>query len=195
MNARTHVIGHPDDSFFDDCRIRTVERYKTSGLSGDGWRFSYAVELCRKGAVVARTVVGSLHYAAALLAGAVQLSLVELEGDDRWEVLPFQQVPGAGVCCQPGCADAATNVYSLKKEWSKDCRFSTEPDPAYAPVREFCDAHRRRGDCGLDDADDNYVVVSGPGPEGSEVNPAKVRESSTVVIDFREDHGEKDADA
>src|SRR5207237_1236850 len=31
--------------------------------------------------------------------------------------------------------------------------------------RAFCRKHLRRGDAGLDDADDNYEVVSGPGPD------------------------------
>lgn len=26
-------------------------------------------------------------------------------------------------------------------------------------VRGFCDRHRHRGDCGLDDADDNYTII------------------------------------
>ena len=35
-----HFERHPDDEWYDEVRIVTVPRYKTSGLSGDEWRFT-----------------------------------------------------------------------------------------------------------------------------------------------------------
>lgn len=52
---------HPDDPFIDSVRIQIVERYKTSGISGDEWRFSYVVEMIRKGACVASKAVGMVR--------------------------------------------------------------------------------------------------------------------------------------
>lgn len=34
--------------------------------------------------------------------------------------------------------------------------------------RRFCMVHLRRGDCDFEDADSNYVVVDGPGPNEAE---------------------------
>lgn len=42
-----------DDEFYDEIRITTVPRFKTSELSGDEWRVSTHVVVLRKGRVVA----------------------------------------------------------------------------------------------------------------------------------------------
>lgn len=40
------------------------------------------------------------------------------------------------------------------------CRAGHETEPHDHNVyRHFCEEHKRRGDCGLDDADVNYVLV------------------------------------
>ncbi len=175
MNARIAFVRHPEDLFWDGGRIRVVERYKTSGLSGDEWRFSYNVELLRKDVVVARTTVGSLEYAAATLASAIQLCLAELEQDSRWEVMPWETVPNEEVCCQPGCSNLSTRTYVMKKLFDRSCMFEKLNDANYA--REFCDEHGQRGDCGLDDANANYVCVKGKDWDDALVDPDKVSES------------------
>ena len=43
---------HPDDEIYDEIHITCQERYKTSGLSGDEWRFGWRVEFKFKGQVV-----------------------------------------------------------------------------------------------------------------------------------------------
>jgi len=91
-----HWIDHPDDVFYDEAKIVTVERYKTSGLSGDEWRFSYKVELYRKGQLVAWTQVGSFEYAALQLLRATMLALVELEGDEHWETIDHRELRREG---------------------------------------------------------------------------------------------------
>ena len=37
----------------------------------------------------------------------------------------------------------------------------------WVETRAFCHRHLQRGDCGIEDADSNYEVLEGPGPEGS----------------------------
>ena len=49
----------------------------------------------------------------------------------------------------------STVTYKMKKKF---CREGHETIPHQTTVRKFCDTHKKRGDCGLDDADDNYVV-------------------------------------
>lgn len=66
-------------------------------------------------------------------------------------------------CFQPGCPEKAVSTYRLKMEYSRDGVFSREP--RRETRRRFCLRHLRRGDCGLEDADDNYEVVEGPGPD------------------------------
>lgn len=40
LEKAMHYKRHPDFETYDRITIDTVERYKTSGLSGDEWRFS-----------------------------------------------------------------------------------------------------------------------------------------------------------
>jgi hypothetical protein len=78
-------------------------------------------------------------------------------------------------CFQPGCSEVAISTYRLKKEYGRDGKGS-EP---YAPTfRRFCLRHLQRGDCGLEDADDNYEVVEGPGPGEASGYEGDVRESA-----------------
>ncbi len=49
MNERVNRALKPDAQAFDEVRIRTVPRWKESGLSGDEWRISATVEFWRKG--------------------------------------------------------------------------------------------------------------------------------------------------
>ena len=47
-----HRAVKPDAQAFDEIRIITVPRYKTSGMSGDEWRISARIEFMRNGQVV-----------------------------------------------------------------------------------------------------------------------------------------------
>ena len=173
-----HWIDHPDDVFYDEAKIVTVERYKTSGLSGDEWRFSYKVELYRKGQLVAWTQVGSFEYAALQLLRATMLALVELEGDEHWETIDHRELRREGFCCQPGCSNRSVGKYVLKKLFDKQCRFEGPNDYGGGKAyREFCEEHLERGDCGLDDANENYICIEGKDWTGAMVDPTKIRES------------------
>ena len=75
----------------------------------------------------------------------------------------------------------ATRTYVMKKLYDRSCSFSKENGSEYESqrleAREFCDDHGQRGDCGLDDANANYVCVRGKDWNGAEVDPEKVSES------------------
>lgn len=124
---KTTIVRHPEDNFYDDVRVRIVDRYKTSGLSGDEWRYSYLIELSRKGVVIAKRTVNDFEYACALVASVVHLGFVELESDDSWETLPWEQVPNKGICCHPGCSEPATNLYVRRCDENIDAHRSLSP--------------------------------------------------------------------
>lgn len=137
----------PAAQAFDEIRIRTVPRYKTSGLSGDEWRISAVTEFWRKGRKVYEVGRGNIEYACRLLdadyikATEGALGFFAGEGD---------------VCDQEGCADPATVTYRLKARY---CREGHKSEPLGIQIRRFCDKHKKRGDCGLDDADANYELM------------------------------------
>lgn len=90
-------------------------------------------------------------------------------------------------CFNPGCPEKAVSTYRLKFEY---CRRGHKTEPKFEPpLRRFCRRHLKRGNAGLEDADANYVVVSGPGPDRAkgyedDISPARFG----GVIDLR---GEK----
>lgn len=139
----------PDAQAFDEIRIITEPRYKMSGLSGDEWRISARILLMRKGRVVAERSMGNVQWA------VMGLGMFYLESQDNG--LGYFASEGA-FCDQEGCAQIATVKYRKLAHYDNagnrsDCRHDT--------YRQFCEIHRQRGDCGLDDADSNYVLVEG----------------------------------
>jgi|SRR5579884_882736 len=71
-------------------------------------------------------------------------------------------------CAQPGCNELPVCLYQLKNIMyggSSGSRRTFMP-PEYnfeAKHTWFCDKHKRRGDCGLEDADANYEVIIAAG--------------------------------
>lgn len=137
----------PDAQPFDEILIKTVPRYKESEMSGDEWRISALVQLKRKGLVVHEKVYGNIEYAAAFLPG---LLATEGSGGSGFYA-------GVGnFCDQEGCASQATVSYKKKFDFCRSGHRSEQPSEAY---RMFCEKHKSRGDCGLDDADVNYEAL------------------------------------
>lgn len=153
---------HHDDDFVDEVVYRTVPRYKTSGLSGDEWRVSVVVELRRKGAVLLSRGYSDMATAAAHLPWLLR---TWNEDPSAGEVMNREIEREKTLCHQPGCSEEATTVYQLKSEFSRGEGF--ESKPSHKLLRAFCSRHAKRGDCGLEDSDRNYVVVKGHGPEGA----------------------------
>jgi hypothetical protein len=183
------AVRHPKDPFIDRAQITTVERYKTSGVSGDEWRFSYRVDLYRKEKLVAWSCFGSMEFAAVKLLEALHLGFAELEMEERWETIDWKKVPDLEkVCCHPGCAQPPTRVYVLKRTYSRNCSLSEEAKSLRypkgrrtRPARYFCDRHGQRGDCGLDDGNANYICIEGKDWTEAPVDPDKVREAVLVL--------------
>jgi len=48
--------------------------------------------------------------------------------------------------------------------------------------RQFCQRHLQRGDCSREDSDDNYAVVSGPGPNDAKGWEEDESPSQTVTL-------------
>jgi hypothetical protein len=144
-----HHALKPDAQGFDEVRIVTVPRFKESELSGDEWRISARVELWRKGRKIHEEGWGRNVEAALMAVGYLWLKAI----DDGKAMFAGED----GLCDQEGCGNPATVTYILKKGFNRDGSkrrlFST------GEYRQFCDRHKHRGDCGLEDADNNYEPV------------------------------------
>lgn len=145
---RIHRALKPDAQGLDEVRILTVPRFKEGGLSGDEWRISANVQVFRKGQMVHEQTYRNVETAAKYLPAL----LGELGDDGK------AYYAGEGdICDQEGCCAPATVTYKLK---AKYCRDGHKTETMGIEVRKFCDRHKHRGDCGLEDADINYETLS-----------------------------------
>jgi hypothetical protein len=138
----------PDAQAFDEIRIVTVPRYKTSGLSGDEWRISAEIQFYRKGELKHRTSYSTVEHACGFLYSAYH----EAIGEGR------AYFAGDGVHCdQEGCVKPKTVTYRILKHFCQDGE-EHRPSELHA-LRHFCAEHKTRGDCALEDADRNYELA------------------------------------
>lgn len=150
----------PDAQAFDEIRIITVPRYKTSYLSGDEWRISANVQLFRKGKLVHEcgaysNVESACKYLSMLYDKTICEKGANCSGGGGVEQL----------CDQEGCNEKATVFYRKKENVCERCASKKEAKCLNLGkqdgivVRKFCERHKRRGDGGLDDADKNYEEI------------------------------------
>ena len=139
----------PDAQAFDKIVIEIVPRYKTSGLSGDEWRISTKTSFYRKGNLIAEIAHGKMEYTV----GSLFHDYHALIDDGK------AYFAGDGVHCdQEGCDELKTITYLKKSDVCREGHKTEVSD--ISKYRHFCDKHKIRGNCGLDDADDNYVIVN-----------------------------------
>jgi hypothetical protein len=137
----------PNAQAFDEVRIRTIPRWKESELSGDEWRISAVIELLRNGRVIVtrsfRDIEAACIYAGAVYHDAIGDGKANFAGEDD-------------ICDQEGCSEKATITY---RKLANYCNAGHKSESQMTKIRCFCERHRNRGDCGLDDADRNYVLI------------------------------------
>lgn len=134
----------PDAQAFDKIIIETVPRYKQSEMSGDEWRISASAKFYRKGKLVFEVGCSSVQYA------AYMLGYWHIKACDEGKAFFAGE---ENICDQEGCGNKATVKASKKFDYCREGHKSDNPSNAY---RLFCEEHKRRGDCGLDDSDTNY---------------------------------------
>jgi hypothetical protein len=150
-----------------------VFAYPKGKLSGDDTAGGGVLELRRKGLVVLSREYGWFASEVASLPWTLILGAE----DDAWK-----QVNTDALCFQVGCAEPFTNEYRLKNRFDREG--NKVPPPSWAHYhRRFCSRHAERGDCGLEDADTNYELISGHGPGGARPEPGDVRESIRITVD------------
>lgn len=148
---------------FDDIRLTVVPRYKMSYHSGDEWRQGVNIQFYFKGQLVFQRPARDMQTAIMLLGYLWEDASCPIHE----EVLKIEK---SGLCFQPSCQERATVRYYIKREYGRQ---GEKLDPTACKAthyREFCEKHATRGDCGLEDADDNYTKEP-PNP-----NPMKGKE-------------------
>lgn len=151
LGDKYHRAYKPDALPFDEVKFKVVPRYKTSGLSGDEWRIRIEVEFWRNGTLkhtewAGHDMEGAMGRAYHLLGKAMYEGKAHFAGEDNF-------------CDQEGCSKEATVTYEKIYDY---CREGHKTIPHFKEVRMFCEEHKKRGDCGLDDADANYKLLIPP---------------------------------
>lgn len=147
---------HEDSEGVDRIEIDTVPRFKTSGMSGDGWRVSTRIRFYRKGVQVFERGFNRLRDAVAFLPWVLHVEAIEnSEVPALFGAKPEE-------CFQPGCSEPSVNEYRLKQEWSPQGE-GPLPKKGWEVRRAFCMKHSHRGDAAFEDSDENYELVKGPG--------------------------------
>lgn len=173
-NGKPNYKRHEDDEWYDEIRITTKPRYKTSGMSGDEWRFSALVEFLRKGIVIFERGFSKIHYAIDYLPA--------MQHDFADNGIDTSKVDWDKFCANPGCPADGVVEYRIIDQFSRPYG-DVLPRKEYlgAYHRRFCETHAKRGDCGLEDSDRNYELISAPpGWKGNADLGAKHAESPSV---------------
>jgi hypothetical protein len=137
-------ISLPD---FDEFRMITIPRYKTSVHSGNEWRISHQLKCLRQG----NLIYSSKNW---LIIDKISETTKQLE-DEAISKGKGNKFGEKDICDQEGCYEKSTVVYRLKSDGDNEYEKNTNW------IRQFCDNHSTRGDCGLIDCDDNYELISG----------------------------------
>ena len=153
--AREHPV---DMQVFDEITIKTVPRWKTSHASGDEWRYKALVTLKYKGRTLDETLWMNTEVAVS--------RLVTITNNYKETVMDWnkEREERAPYCDQEGCDQEATVTLQLKKRCCTSCGTDRQPVCFSPGYRRYCDMHSKRGDCSIEDADDNYEVVPTPPP-------------------------------
>ncbi len=152
MNTIAERMWHKrlsDFEVFDEITLKVSPRYKESGLSGDEWRQHVQVHFMFKGHVVHSCGYGDMN-TALMMIGAEKINCGCPIAD---KVLKLEE----DCCDQPSCGNPPTHRHILKSLYSSVGE-KLDPSEAHSKYyRQFCQKHGTRGDCGLEDADSNYV--------------------------------------
>jgi hypothetical protein len=149
----------------DELRVSKVYRYKTSFASGDEWRASFGnVSYYRNGEYIGYPTIRELD---TLLWVVVYMVPKEVKING-----PLYGI--GDLCDQTGCCDRYTVTYSMK---------DVSQQPHQNGIRKFCNLHSTRGDCSLEDCDDNYIVVDGG--DDIEKPPKKYHSPSASIFMYQ----------
>jgi len=160
----------PHHQPIDTILIETIPRFKQSTASGDEWRYSARLQFKSKGDVILEKHYGNVEEATKFV--CAEYAKLTSFSKAHLFCTPDGNLKTNDICDQEGCLGKATKTFKLKYEYNNQ---GVKKDP-YNPestfpsiplkadtrplIRKFCDGHSHRGDCGLEDSDDNYEQIT-----------------------------------
>jgi len=153
----------PEDDGILSMEYEMLPRWKESELSGDEWRYTRILTVVRRNPNKTflnhntnnRTV---REYRDLDIVSILGKFIAENHRPYFGLVEKFGDIT---LCFQPRCMNEPTVLYRIKQEWTTHSERGHKMVRDYGiPVRAFCGDHRHRGDCDLEDADDNYELLA-----------------------------------
>jgi hypothetical protein len=141
----------PEFETFDEIRIVMEPRWKTSGLSGDEWRFSASIQYYFKGQICMTKGARDIESAHLLIGN---YTYGGYEGIPE-KVLEMEKE----YCDNIGCREKAENWFALRRQTADNGAW-LEQETSFVYYRKFCQKHSHRGDCSREDNDKNYVSIT-----------------------------------
>jgi hypothetical protein len=132
-----------NEQFFDEVVIKTVPRFRDG--AGRDWRYSALLQVKRKGIIIDAEESNHVE------------ELINYLVDYEPRMTVYGKTHMESRCDQEGCAEPFINTFRLKQIYEDVAAVDTEY------VRCFCARHSDRGDDLLEDCNDNYVLIDGPG--------------------------------
>lgn len=147
-------VPHRDSQIFDRVDIQTKYRYKESYMSGDEWRYSAVMTIYYKDQEVFSATFRDVETAMQIGYGAFVLC----NENGKY------QVPNTKYLCdQEGCSQEANHYFQILERFDNEGNILKKPyEDETINFRKFCTKHKHRGDCSLEDADDNYQEINNP---------------------------------
>lgn len=165
MSEHLYLKPLPEDDGIIEMTMERIPRWKESELSGDEWRYTMVSTIRSKNWENGEILEDYIHgkdFAQMALKVANRLDEMLSYGNQQLVPYVVKAPDEIKVCFQPGCGKQPVNVYAIKQNYSWFPYQGHKTDEPYggSSVRAFCKQHSHRGDCDLEDSDDNYELIA-----------------------------------
>jgi len=165
MSDHLYLKPLPEDDGVIDMTMERIPRWKESELSGDEWRYTMVATIMMKdwedGGSISEFIHGK-DFAQMALRVAQRLDELMSYGNQLTVPYAVDKPSDIRVCFQPACIRSPVNVFSIRQHYTGFPYQGHKMDDNYGgpSVRAFCKQHSHRGDCDLEDNDDNYELIA-----------------------------------
>ncbi len=161
---------------YDQVVKTTKYRYKMSKASGNEWRSKWDSQYFLKGVDVT--------YAVKHIYDNYNGNLISEEFDFN-KLSKIDQSKIMECCYQKGCSELYTRIYRLKYKYFFLYSYDKKVEKTSTDLcRCFCERHATRGDCSLEDSDDNYEQIEGPEGPSLGAKESDISYSGIELLDF-----------
>ena len=183
MELKANHERHHDDAAYDEVRMWIQPRFKTSEMSGDEWRFSWIVQIARKGHIIREFHFGHSGQGVDSLRDALVWTTARLSSEHTpEEVERWKAVDALELCDNAACSNQAQVKFKRVRHGCGRCGHTEPCSHSWDHFSRWCLEHAIRGDASLDDSDDNYEQIDGPPLREARVSDDMISPATRVNV-------------